>query len=308
MYNYFYFIKELLLFKRKKVFLILFCCIITLISFIFFTRFLFLPYTGLILDKPEISIRNNNIYFSPRFFYSPAIKAGLKPERDIILKINDTPIPGVKPLLDILYKIQKYTPLNIEVQRDNSEILKLNIKPELMLFKLDWIFTFILACILIIIGFIILIHLHNPCYYPFSISLFLYLLSICVRAFYYENFFSMILVHISHISVFLLPIFSLYFPYHRFTKKLRFFLILTIVLLYFVYSGFSLVFYFMWVITNSDSWFLLLSLLEKIRKIAEIISILIFFILLLLKSRCNGLLQDLFLLFHLISSLNIFLL
>ena len=116
---YLRYVKELFLFETKKTLLMLFCIIVTIFSFIFFTRFLFFPYTGLISDKPEITIRDNNIVFSPRSLFSPAINTGLKPDQDAILKINNIPVKGLRSLITILYRIHGFSPVKIEVLRNN---------------------------------------------------------------------------------------------------------------------------------------------------------------------------------------------
>lgn len=303
--KYLRYVKELFFFETKKILLMLFCIIVTIFSFIFFTRFLFFPYTGLISDKPEVMIRDNRIYFSPRSLSSPAIDAGLEPDQDAILKINDIPVKGLKFFLTFLYRTRDFSPVKIEVLRNNSNILTFHIKPELMLVKIDWIFAFLLACILVLSGFIILCHLHDQKYYPFAIALFLYLLSICVKPFYYESIYSLLLMHTGNFSVWMLPVFSLYYPYPRFNKKVRISIVCFIVLFYCIFSGISCFFYlkggqvillqipfFRQGISESDVWFISLAKLEKIKNIAEIGSVFIFFILLFhayLKSRSREL-------------------
>jgi signal transduction histidine kinase len=192
----------------------------------------------------------------------------LQPQKDIIVAVNDIPVTGISSYIKAIYTLRQFSPVAITVQRDGTHQVTFHITPEFMLLKPDWIFTFLLACTLIVTGFYILLKVHNSRYYPVVITLFLFLLSVCVRPFYYNSLFSFILVQAGTFAVWFLPVFTFYFPYPRFNKTIRrmgvsFFLLCPGVL-----SAFSC---FVYAARGGDpnSWYLHLTILDKIRGTGE---------------------------------------
>ncbi|MBN2533778.1 MAG: hypothetical protein JXB88_12860 [Spirochaetales bacterium] len=197
-----------------------------------------------------------------------------------MVTINNIPVAGLKSFIKILYKFHSLSPVRIEVQRNNTGNFIFHINPELMLLKIDWIFTFLLACTLVFTGVFLLFYLHDQKYYPFVIALFLYLLSICVRPFSYENIYSLLLMNTGNFSVWMLLFFAFYYPYPRFHKKVRVIIICTTIFFYSILCSIACFFYCTGG-NGSDIWFVYITRIEKIRSIFDTGAVVLFFILLI---------------------------
>ena len=77
--------------KRFIGFLILAILIYCICGY-YYVRYLFKPNTGLVENYPEFVLRDGKILFAPKIPFSPAIKSGLIPNTDILIKIQNKPV------------------------------------------------------------------------------------------------------------------------------------------------------------------------------------------------------------------------
>ncbi len=254
--------------------------ILSFVSLIYFIRYLAKPNTGLVVNYPEVVVYNNHVLFSPKAPFSPAVSEGLLPNKDYILKINDIEVKNSWDVVRIDKNIWNFKPVKITVLR-NGVIKNVWIRPLLNISRIDWIFTLVMVIVLIFTAFYLTFTMYDDTASNFIVlaSLF-YLVFTAVKPFYYESFFSNMLIHLGKITAWLLVFFALYFPYRKGSRSLRLGIIFSIIGLYLVFFGVRMYYYSMWSATGKEYWLSRYRLLGRFGNVSDGIAYIIYLALL----------------------------
>lgn len=261
----------------KLIVLLTVAIISTIVAGVFFTRYLVKPNTGLVMNYMEVVYDKGFIVFSPRTPFSPAVSAGLIPNKDIILKINNKPIKTIRDVLDVNSTIWSFNPLPVHVLRDKNQEIKIYITPELNLLRADWIVTLYFLFVLCFMAYyLILNHRHETYNIIVIVITLFFMLFICVQPFYFENLFTLFLIYLGEMVSWLLVVFALYYPKPKFHKFFRRGFIITVGLLYAVYILFRTEAFIQWSQNRSDVYYNKVTLLGQIQNISDLFAYVFF--------------------------------
>jgi signal transduction histidine kinase len=258
--------------QPRFLLLIVLCVTFSAVSVVYFARFLFTPYTGLVVAYPEVVVNEGKVIFAPRAPFSPAVAAGLRPGADRVLSINGAPVSGSLDVVRAVSRIKGFAPFSVEVQRDGYP-LRLDIAPAFTPSRIDWLFVFIFCLALGYTAFMLSWRQPNtPGSVPLVLAALFYLVFTCVKPFYYETLLSNSLIHLGKITSWLLVFFGLYFPRRRGTRVVRASLIATVLALYAVFFVVRILYYSAWTRTGQEGWLQSYRLLGQIGNISDAVA------------------------------------
>ena len=104
----------------RTTLLLCLCGVVSLVSAVYFVRYLARPNTGLVVNYPEVLVNDGRVLFSPRSPFSPAVASGLVPQRDQIVSVNGTPVSGSRDIVAADSRVRGYSPIPVEVIRDGK--------------------------------------------------------------------------------------------------------------------------------------------------------------------------------------------
>ncbi len=261
----------------KFIMLLCFAVTATTVSAIYFIRYLVKPSTGLVMNYMEVVSDKGAVIFSPRTPFSPAVAAGLMPNRDAILEINDTPIHSIRDVLEVNSHIWSFRPFPVEVMRDGDQKLKIYITPELNLLRADWLVTlFFLFVMGFMVYYLILNHRHETYNVIATVTALLFMIFICAQPFYFENVFTLILIYLGETVSWLLVVFSLYYPKPKFNKLFRRGLLIGIALLYAVYIFLRTRVFIQWIDNRGDTFYNQVIFLGQLQNVSDLVAYVMF--------------------------------
>jgi signal transduction histidine kinase len=243
-------------YQRRLLFLLLPAVFLSVISSVYFVRYLLKPVTGLVMNFPEVVLRLDRIYYSPKTPFSPAIAGGLLPERDQILSIAGQTVRGIRDVVEADAGVWGFQPLPVEVLRDGQQRLSLTISPVLALVRPEWIFSLLFCIALGFMAFYMILRLPlETGANLISLAALFYLVFTALKPFYYENLFSNLLIHLGKLTPWFMVLFALYFPQPRLNRTARLTSILGILALFLLFTSVRLVYFARWSEGMGDGWY-----------------------------------------------------
>ncbi|HEC61627.1 MAG TPA: hypothetical protein ENI27_05165 [bacterium] len=275
-------IKRLVRFKHRFLFLFALASVLTVISGVYFIRFLAKPNTGLVVNYPEVINLEGKIIFSPKTPFSPAVASGMKANTDQIISINGQVVKTIRDVVEADASIWRFDPIPVEIVRNNVLEQTILITPAVTLTRLDWVFALIFCIALAFTSFYLIIHLPEDTASNFiALAALFYLVFTALKPFYYESFFSNLLVHVGRLTPWLMVFFGMYFPTAKGKVWLRRTVVFSILALSLVYIGIRMVYFQFWATSGLETWLIRYRFLGKLHNIADGIAFLIYAVLLL---------------------------
>ncbi len=275
-------IKSFVRFKHRFLFLFALASVLTIISGVYFVRFLAKPSTGLVVNYPEVINLEGKIIFSPKTPFSPAVASGLKANTDQIISINGLAVKTIRDVVEADASIWRFDPIPVEIVRNGVLEQTILITPAITLARLDWVFALIFCIALAFTGFYLIIHLPEDTASNFiALAALFYLVFTALKPFYYESFFSNLLVHVGRLTPWFMVFFGIYFPTAKGKVWLRRTVVFSILALYLVYIGIRMVYFQAWAESGVEIWLIRYRFLGKLHNIADGIAFLIYAVLLL---------------------------
>jgi signal transduction histidine kinase len=268
--------------KRFIGLFVLAICLSCLAGF-YFIRYVFKPVTGLVENYPEFISRDGKILFSPKAPFSPAVKAGLLPNQDYLLKIEDKPVRNLRELIILDAEIKSYTSFAVIVLRNGQEKV-IHITPVLALTRPDWFLILLFTIVLAFLAFhLIFNEVHDSSFLYIILSCLFYMIFTCVKPFYYESIFSNLLIHLGKVTSWLLVLFALYFIKPLGTSPQRRMLKIVIAALYTFFTIYRLYLFQVWNLTGLDEYYNTYKFWGQINNIADGVAYIILFVIILYK-------------------------
>jgi signal transduction histidine kinase len=257
--------------------LLCFALVATVLSGIYFIRYVVKPSTGLVMNYMEVVSDKGAVIFSPRTPFSPAVAAGLIPNRDEILKINNNTIHSIRDVLELNSRIWSFKPFPVEVMRDGKQKIKIYITPEPNLLRADWLVTlFFLFVLGFMAYYLILNHRHEPYNVIATITALLFMIFICAQPFYFENVFTLTLIYLGETVSWLLVVFALYYPKPKFNRLFRRGLLIGITLLYAVYIFLRTRVFIQWIHSRGDTYYNQVIFLGQLQNMSDLLAYALF--------------------------------
>jgi len=245
---------KLLKYRLRFIVFLLLAFVLTVISGIYFIRYIVKPNTGLVVNFPEVIVKDGRTLFSPKTPFSPAVAAGLRPNEDIILSINGNPVNGSWDIVKNDSKKWDFNLVHVKILRNGTE-KSVFIQPILNLTRVDWLFELIFIIVLSFTAFYLTFTLPDDTASNFIVlaSLF-YLVFTALKPFYYESFFPNLLIHLGKITAWMLVFFTLYFPYKKGSRLFRKVFIGTIIAIYVIFTVTRMYYYWNWSHSSEELW------------------------------------------------------
>lgn len=275
-------VKNLFQFKRR--FLLLFCTAVlfSAVSSVYFVRYMIKPNTGLVVNYPEVVNREGKIIFAPKTPFSPAVSSGLQPNNDQILSIDGYPIRSIRDVVEVDAGIWDFNPFPVEVLRQGEQRLIIEITPVFTLTKPDWVFALIFCLALAFTSFYLILRLpEDRASNLITLAALFYLVFTALKPFYYETFFSNLLIHFGKLTSWFMVFFALYFPTAKGKTALRRLIIAFILGLYLSFTVFRMYYFSAWASSGLDVWLNKYRFLGKINNISDGIAFVLYLVLLL---------------------------
>jgi signal transduction histidine kinase len=182
------------------------------ISAFYFVRFLVKPFTGLVITFPEVRVQNGAMVYSPRVGDSPALRAGLVPDRDRIIAIEGRPIRSVRELVVWEAGHYSFEPVTVTVSDETGAVRDVVIQPQMSVTQSGWYSTLFFIVVLGSIAIYLLVHYHTEITHVlFAFFALLYMVYTSILPFYYESFFTMLFVNAGEQTVWSILIFLTFF-------------------------------------------------------------------------------------------------
>ncbi len=262
--------RHFLKFKWRFLILFSFALILSSFSAVYFVRYLFKPNTGLVVNYPEVIYNQGEVLFSPKTPFSPAVTSGLNPNKDVILEIDGRPIKGSRDVVLADAEVWDFDPVEVKVSSRESGERTVYIQPAINPARIDWLFTLIFAIALTFTVFYLIFNLPEDRASNFiALAALFYLVFTCVKPFYYESFFSNLLIHFGKLTAWFMFFFGLYFPFPRFKRSIRLILIWGILGIYLFFITLRLYYYSMWSWSGLESWLVQYRYLGKLNNISD---------------------------------------
>jgi len=258
--------------KFQWRFLILFSSALILSSFsaAYFVRYFFKPNTGLVVNFPEVIYNQGEVVFSPKTPFSPAVASGLEPNKDVILEIDGRTIKSSRDVVLADAEVWDFDPVEVKVKSRESGKRTVYIQPALNPARIDWLFTLIFAIALAFTVFYLIFNLPEDIASNYvALAALFYLVFTCVKPFYYESFFSNLLIHFGKLTSWFMFFFALYFPFPRFKRTIRLTFIWGILGIYLFFIALRLYYYSMWSLGGQESWLVHYRYLGKLNNISD---------------------------------------
>jgi len=239
-------------------------------SLAYFGRFLLKPYTGLIVNFPEAVSEEGRILFAPRSPLSPAVRAGLLPYRDQILRVGERVIHNLRDLVEVDYAWRTYQPAAIDTIRDGSLRATVILSPDAPLRRVESAFTAAFLIALIGLGFALLLDRGLSLgTLMLSAACFCYALFVAVKPFFYENLLANGLIHLGRVAPWLLLGFGLYYPRPRGRAAARIVTLATVGAAYAAFAAGRLVLFARWAQSGAEPLLARYRDLGRLANIAE---------------------------------------
>jgi signal transduction histidine kinase len=265
---------------RRRILLVA-ATVASLVSIGYFGRFLLKPYTGLVVNFPEAVSRDGRILFAPRSPLSPAVRAGLLPYRDQIVRVGEHPISTLRDLVDADLAWETYRPAVIEALRDSTQRTSVLLDPDLALRRLESAFSAAFLLALIALAFVLLLDRGAEAGLELLAAACLcYAVFVSVKPFYYENLGANLLVHIGKTAPWFLLSFALYYPRPRFPAVARAFAGGVIAGAYLLFAASRLSLFAAWSVSGADALLARYRDLGRIANVAETAGYVLFVLLL----------------------------
>ena len=256
--------------RRDAAGLMSLAVIVCVIAVVYFTRYLFKPNTGLVVNFPEVVYRDDRVVFAPKTPFSPAIAAGLVPFRDAIIEIDGKRIANTRDVIVADLLVRDFDPVVVTVIRDGEERIELSISPVLNLARVDWFLVAVFAVVLALTAFYLILHLSTERAYLFMVLACLsYLVFATVKPFYYESFLSNFLIHSGKITAWLLVFFAMFFPTPRGTRALRLAFMAIVIALFLVFLSLRMIHFYRWIQSGDEPHLARYRALGKLSNILE---------------------------------------
>ncbi|MCD6120999.1 MAG: hypothetical protein J7K04_04110 [Spirochaetales bacterium] len=272
---------KLLKYRLRFILFLLLAFILTVISGIYFIRYIVKPNTGLVVNFPEVIVKDGRTLFSPKTPFSPAVAAGLRPNEDIILSINGNPVNGSWDIVKNDSKKWDFNLVHVKILRNGTE-KSVFIQPILNLTRVDWLFELIFIIVLSFTAFYLTFTLPDDTASNFIVlaSLF-YLVFTALKPFYYESFFPNLLIHLGKITAWMLVFFTLYFPYKKGSRLFRKVFIGTIIAIYVIFTVTRMYYYWNWSHSSEELWLNKYRFLGRLGNVSDGIAYIVYFVLLI---------------------------
>jgi len=275
-------VKSLIRFKQRFLLLFAVAVAFSSVSGVYFVRYLVKPNTGLVVNFPEVVNRDGKVIFAPKTPFSPAVSSGLQPNADQIVSVDGYPIRSIRDVVEADSRIRDFHPFPVEIVREGRQRLTISITPAFTLTKPDWVFALVFCITLAFMAFYLILHLPEDKASNFVIfaGLF-YLVFTALKPFYYESFFSNLMIHFGKLTSWFMVFFALYFPTPRATKTVRRFIMVAILGLYLTFTVFRMVYFTSWVSSGQDSWLVRYRFLGKINNVSDGVAFVVYLVLLI---------------------------
>lgn len=275
-------VKNLFQFKRRFLLLLSVTILFTSVSSVYFVRYLVKPNTGLVVNYPEVINRDGRVIFSPKTPFSPAVSSGLRPNLDQIVSIDGYPIRSVRDVVEADGRIWRFHPVPVEVIRDGDKRLTVEIIPVLALTRPDWVFALIFCIALAFMSFYLIVCLpEDTASNLITLAALFYLVFTAVKPFYYESFFSNIMIHFGKLTSWFMVFFALYFPTPKGKRGIRTGTIALILGVYLAFIVFRMIYFSAWISSSRDIWLDRYRMLGKLNNISDGVAFLAYLILLI---------------------------
>jgi signal transduction histidine kinase len=243
-------------YQRRMLLLLLPAALLSALSAVYFVRYLVKPVTGLVMNFPEVVLRLDRVFFSPKTPFSPAVAAGLLPERDQILSIAGRTVRSIRDVVEANAGVRGFQPLPVEVLRDGQERLSLKISPVLAVARPEWIFSLLFCIALGFMAFYMILRLPEEAGANLiSLAALFYLVFTALKPFYYESLFSNLLIHLGKLTPWFMVLFALYFPQPRLNRAGRLASLLCILALFLAFTSVRSVYFARWSEGMGDEWY-----------------------------------------------------
>jgi two-component system NtrC family sensor kinase len=275
-------VKSLLQFKQRILLLFAVAVILSAISAVYFVRYLVKPNTGLVVNYPEVVNRDGRVIFSPKTPFSPAVSSGLQPDTDQIVSIDGHPIRSVRDVVEADSRIWGFHPFPVEIIRGGGQRLTISITPAFTLTKPDWVFTLVFCITLAFMSFYLIVHLPEDKASDLAVfAALFYLVFTALKPFYYESFFSNLMIHFGKLTSWFMVFFALHFPTPRGTRTFRRIVMGVVLGLYLVFTVLRMSYFSSWSASGQDIWLVRYRFLGKINNISDGVAFVVYLVLLI---------------------------
>jgi signal transduction histidine kinase len=275
-------VRSLIRFKQRFLLLFSIAVIFSAVSCVYFVRYLVKPNTGLVVNYPEVVNRDGKVIFAPKTPFSPAVSSGLQPNTDRIVSIDGYPIRSVRDVVEADSRIRDFHPFPVEIIREGRQRLTISITPAFTLTKPDWVFALIFCITLAFTSFYLILHLPEDKASNLVIfAALFYLVFTALKPFYYESFFSNLMIHFGKLTSWFMVFFALYFPTPRTTKAVRRSIMAAVLGLYLIFTVFRMVYFSSWVSSGQDLWLVRYRFLGKINNVSDGVAFAVYLVVLI---------------------------
>jgi signal transduction histidine kinase len=223
-----------------------------------------------VVNFPEVVVRRGELRFAPKTPFSPAVAAGLLPERDRILSVAGRPVHTVREVVEAEAGIRDFRPVPVEVQRDDGRRLTLEILPVLPLARPDWAFALLFCAALGFMSFYLILRLpQDAASNLIALAALFYLVFTAVKPFYYESLLSNLLVHLGKLTSWFMVFFALHFPAPKGSRVLRSTLMSAVLVLCAGFIAVRLSWFWRWQQGWGDLWYLRYRELGRWQNVAD---------------------------------------
>lgn len=262
-------IGRLMRFKWRFVLMFTLAVLSASVASLYFVRSLLKPNTGLVVNYPEVVARDGAVVFAPKTPFSPAVASGLQPNADRILAVDGRPVRTVRDVVAADARIWSFLPFPVEVLR-NGQRRTIAVRPAFNLRRPDWVFALIFCAALAFTGFYLLLRLPDDTASNFiALAALSYLLFTAVKPFYYESFFSNLVIHLGKVTSWLLVFFALYFPERRGSRGPRVAVIGVVLAIWAAFVAARMSLYSAWVSEGAERWLNRYRFLGKLGNISD---------------------------------------
>jgi signal transduction histidine kinase len=254
----------------RRILLFALCGVFMGLSGAYFVRYLAKPATGLVASYPEVVVRDGRTIFSPRALFSPAVSAGLLPNRDEILSIDGAPIHGTLDVIRADAHVRGFSPVALEVRGADGVVRSLAIHPALAVSRIDWVFILVFLSSLGAAALILSLRVPDaPGTLPLVLAALTYLVFTAAKPFYYESLLSNSLIHLGKLTSWLLVFFGLYFPAPRGSRRLRVTVVSAVFAAYGLFIALRIGGYLAWTSTGAEEWLARYRFLGRIGNVSD---------------------------------------
>jgi signal transduction histidine kinase len=276
------YVKSLIRFKRRFLLLFAVAAAFSAVSGVYFVRYLVKPNTGLVVNYPEVVNREGKVIFAPKTPFSPAVSSGLQPNTDQIVSIDGYPIRSIRDVVEADSRIWSFHPFTVQIIRGGSRRLAISITPAFTLTKPDWVFALVFCITLAFMSFYLVLHLPEDKASNFVIFAGLFYLAFtALKPFYYESFFSNLMIHFGKLTSWFMVFFALYFPSPRATRPIRRIILGVVLGLYLTFTVIRMFYFSSWTSSGQDLWLVRYRFLGKINNVSDGVAFVAYLVLLI---------------------------